>query len=184
MNLQCLIVVVLRLIALDFLLRTTLEFTARIIWYLPEYKRSSVGDLWLMLLPWLLVIGLQVAAIILWFLALPIARLVTRGVSQDLSFGTMSLVDCYSIAFIAVGLFYICSHLAQVVNWAHFILKTAVPGRGYSEQTFNGYDVSQALITFIVGIVLFVKGRKWAVALARRHAESPQAISERRESDT
>lgn len=182
MNLQSLIVVALRLMALDFLLRVAVQLTPQILQFLRIYEQSPLdGSRSYMVLPWLMLVGLVVAAVLLWFLALPIARFVTRGVSHDLSFGAMSLVDCYSIAFMAVGLFYISSHLPQVLNWAHYFLKAAASGHREGEQSFSGYDVSQAFIPFIVGVVLFVNGRRWAVTLARRQTESaspPVPLSE------
>ena len=188
MNLQSLVVVVLRLMALDFLLRVAVQLTPQLLLLFRVYERSPLDDSRsFTVLPWLLFIGLVVAAVLLWFLALPIARFVTRGVSHDLSFGAMSLVDCYSIAFMAVGLFYIASHLPLVLNWAHYFLKAAAPGRGNSEPEFSGYDVSQAFIPFIVGVVLFANGRRWAVVLARHQTESSQPVttdSESHEADS
>ena len=88
----------------------------------------------------------------------------------------MSLVDCYSIAFMAVGLVYISSDLPQVLNWTHYLVKTVAsrPGHSWTEGV-NWYDVSRAFIPFAVGVVLFVNGRKWSVALARKQemTESP-----------
>jgi hypothetical protein len=188
MNLQSLIVVVLRLMALDFLLRVAIQLTPQILRFVRLYEQSPLdGSRPYTVLPWLVLVGLIVAAVLLWFLALPIARFVTRGVAHDLSFGAMSLVDCYSIAFMAVGLFYISSHLPQVLNWAHYFLKTAASGRGGSERGASGYDISQAFIPFIMGVVLFVNGRRWAVALARRERESSTpatTVGEKHEADT
>ena len=98
MNLQSLVVVILRLLTLDFLLRIALQIVPQVF---QPYSDSA--------LVLLLLAGAITAAILLWVKALPIARFVTRGVSHDLSFGTMALVDCYSIAFIAIGLFSIAS---------------------------------------------------------------------------
>ena len=171
MNLQSLVVVVLRLMALDFLLRVAVQLTPQLLQFL-IYERSALDDSRsFIVLPWLVLGGLIAAAVLLWFLALPIARFVTRGVAHDLSFGVMSLVDCYSIAFMALGLFYISSHLPHVLNWAHYFLKMAASGARDSEQAVRGYDVSQAVIPFILGVFLFVNGRRWAVALARRQTE-------------
>ena len=173
---------------MDFLLRVAVQLTPQLLQYLRVYERSPLDDSRaFMVLPWLVLAGLLVAAALLWCLAPPIARFITRGVSQHLSFGAMSLVDCYSIAFIAVGLFYISSHLPQVLNWAHYFLKTAASGRRDTGEGASGYDVSQAFIPFIVGAVLFVNGRRWAVALARRQTESSQpgtTIIEKHEADT
>jgi len=187
MNLQSLVVVVLRLMALDFLLRVAVQLTPQMLLYFGLYRRSPIDNA-PSVLPWLVLAALVVCAVLLWFLALPMARLVTRGVSHDLSFGTMSLVDCYSIAFMSVGLFYLSSHLPQVLNWTHYLFKAAASKSGDSwKEGMNWYDVSQAFIPFIVGVILFVNGRRWAVALARRQTEtgSPAApISQKHEADT
>jgi hypothetical protein len=169
MNLQSLIVVVLRLMALNFLVQVAVQVTPQILQFLRLYELSSREGSRALALPLLVLLGLALAAVLLWFLAIPIARLVTRGISQDLSFGAMSLVDCYSIAFMGIGLFYLSSHLPQVLNWAHYLFKAAAstPGDAWKEEV-PWYDVWRAFIPFIVGLVLFVNGRKWAVALSRK----------------
>ncbi len=187
MNFQSLVVVVLRLMALDFLLRVAVQLTPSVLIYLRLSERSPLDNS-PSVLPWLVLAVLIVCAVLLWFLALPIARLVTRGVSHDLSFGAMSLVDCYSIAFMAVGLFYISSHLPQVLNWSHYLFKAAATKAGDSwKEGVQWYDVTQAFVPFVIGVVLFVNGRRWAVALARRDSAStsPTApVSEKHEADT
>jgi hypothetical protein len=110
-----------------------------------------------------------VGAVLIWMLALPIARLVTRGAPVELSFGSVSLMDCYSVAFLAVGLAYICKNLPQVLNWTHFLIQAkATHSEDAWKEGVQGYPISQAFIPFIIGIVLFVKGRAWAGALASR----------------
>jgi len=160
--------------ALDFLLRVAVQLTPQILQMLRVFEASPLdGSRSFIVLPWLVLAGLTIAAVLLWFLAMPIARFVTRGVSRDLSFGQMSLVDCYSIAFIAVGLFYIASYLPQVLNWGHYLFKAATSHAGDSwKEGVEWYQVSQAFIPFIVGVVLFVNGREWAVGLARRQTEN------------
>jgi hypothetical protein len=187
MNLQSLVVVVLRLMALDFLLRAAVQLTPPMLIYFGLYQRSPI-DSAPRFLPWLVLASVVVCAVLLWFLAVPIARLVTRGVSHDLSFGAMSLVDCYSIAFMAVGLIYISSGLPQVLNWTYYLFKAAATSTGDSwKQKVNWFEVSQAFIPFIVGMILFVKGRCWAVVLARRQTESESStapVSQHQEVDT
>lgn len=177
MNLQSLVVVILRLMALDFLLRVAVQLTPQMLSFLRLSERSPQGEsLVQAALPVLVLGALVVSAVLLWTLAPRIARLVTRRLPQDISFGAMSLVDCYSIAFIGVGLLYIASGLPQVLNWGHYVLKMAasMSGDSWKEQV-NFYYVSQAFLPFIVGILLFINGRSWAVALARRQekTESP-----------
>lgn len=174
MNLQNLIVVVLRLIALDFLVRDVVEMAPFMLNYFHVTESSPLDNHSpaSKALPWVLLTAVVIAAILLWFLATPLARLVTRGVSQEISFGALSLVDCYSIAFMSVGLFYISSYLPQVLNWTHYLFKAAASQSGDAwKQSVQWYDVSQVFIPFIVGIALFVNGRGWAVELARRQTE-------------
>jgi hypothetical protein len=184
MKLQSLVVVVLRLLALNFLLQVAVQLTPQVLMTLKFYQHSQIeGMSSYFALPLMVLAGLVVGAILLWFLALPIARLVTRGVPQDLSFGAMSLVDCYSIAFISVGLFYISSHLPQALNWAHFLFVAVATHSGNSwKDGVSGYDISQAFIPFIIGVLLFVYGRKWAVMLARKQAEATPTASDTHES--
>ena len=174
MNLQSLVVVVLRLMALDFLLRIAIQLTPQLLQFLHLYERSPLdGSSSSVALPLLVLSGMIVSAVLLWVFALPIARLVTAGVSHELSFGAMSLVDCYSIAFMSVGLLYIVSHLTPVLNWTHYLFKTAAstPSNAWKEQV-SWYDVAQAFIPFIIGTILFVNGRRWAVTLAGKQTES------------
>jgi hypothetical protein len=78
----------------------------------------------------------------------------------------------------AVGLLYISSNLPQVLNWTHYLFTLAASSWGSSwKEDVKWYDVSQAFIPFIVGVVLFVNGRSWAVALSQRHAESPPPVA-------
>ena len=183
MNLQSLIVVVLRLMALNFFIQVAVQLSPQLLRFTEASRQGGLADVGsYLVIPLIMVIGLIVGAVLIWVFALPIARFVTRGVSRDLSFGAMSLSDCYSIAFIAVGLFYVAGHLPQVLNWAHYLFKAAAsrPGVTWKDKV-EWYQVSQAFIPFIVGIVLFVNGRSWAVALSRKQerAESPNQAVER-----
>lgn len=172
MNLQSLIVVLLRLMALNFLLRVAIEFMPQLLRFTQVYQDSELDHTRSLLdISWLFLGGLVLAAVLLWFSALPIARLVTRGVPHDLSFGSMSLVDCYSVAFIGAGLFYIARYLPQVLTWTHYLFKREASGLRDPEEGAIGYDLAEVFIPFILGVILFVNGRKWASALARRHGE-------------
>jgi len=177
MNLQSLIVVFLRLMALNFLLQVAVQLSSQLLRF-TEVPRQDGGSSMAsyVLAPVLMVIGCMVGAILIWIFAPSIARLVTRGVSCDLSLGSLSLVDCYSVAFIGLGLFYIAGYFPHVLNWVHYLFKLAASRPGDTwKQEVPWYDVSSVFITFIVGIVLFVKGRSWAVALARWQEKSESA---------
>ena len=177
MNLQSLIVVVLRLMALNFSLQVAVQLSPQLLRFSEVSRQGGMPGMGSYLaVPVVMVIGLIVGAILIWVFALSIARFVTRGVSRDLSFGSLSLVDCYSVVFIGIGLLYIASHFPQVLNWAHYLFKAAVsqPGDRWKEGV-QWYDVSSAFIPFVVGVALFVKGRSWAVALARSQEKSESA---------
>ena len=177
MNLQSLIVVILRLMALNFFLQVAIQLSPQLFRLTEMSRQGGLSDMGSYLaVPVVMIVGLIAGAILIWVFALSIARFVTRGVSHDLSFGSLSLVDCYSVAFIGIGLFYIASHFPQVLNWAHYLFKAAAsrPGNTWKEGV-QWYDVSSAFVPFIVGVVLFVKGQAWAVALARRQERSESA---------
>jgi hypothetical protein len=170
MNLQNLVVVVLRLMSLNFLFGVSVQLTPYFIQFYRMSSRSPDEEsMFLMLVFALILGGLVLSAVLLWVLAPRIARLATRRLPQDVSFGVMSLVDCYSLAFIGVGLFYIVGHLPQVLYWAFYSFKAAAATPTDSwKNDVSGYGVWQAFVPFIVGVVLFVNGRKWAVKLGTR----------------
>jgi hypothetical protein len=174
MNLQSVVVVILRLLSLNFFLQVAIQLTPQILRLADLSRNVPAADLNTMLaLPWLMVTGLTGGAIVLWMFALPIARAVTRDVPADLSLGTLSLVDCYSIVFLGVGLVYMGNHFPQLLYWAQFLIRAAASHSTDDwKKNVKWYDVSQAVIPFLVGIVLFANGRKWAIALGRRPIES------------
>lgn len=175
MNLQSMIVVILRLMALNFFLQAAVRLSPQLLRLSQITREEQFARIApYLFVPVTLVIGLIMGGILIWVFALPIARLVTCGVSRDLSFGSLSLVDCYSVAFIGIGLFYIVGHFPLVLNAAHLFLKTAASG-GDTGVGPIGYNMTQAFIPFIVGAFLFVKGRSWAVALARSQEQSETA---------
>jgi hypothetical protein len=173
MNLQSLVIVVLRLLSLNFFLQVATQMAPQILRFTNVPKQVPASQLDMILaMPWLIVTGLIGGAIVLWMFAPQIAGAVTRDVPADITLSTLSLVDCYSIVFMGVGLLYIGNHFAVVLNLAHYLIKTAASHSTPDwKETVQWYDFSQAVIPFIVGIVLFVNGRKWAIALGRRHIE-------------
>jgi hypothetical protein len=170
-------VVILRLMALNFFLQVAIHLSPQLLRFTEMSHQGGLSDMGSYLaVPVIMVIGLIVGAILIWVFALSIARFVTRGVSRDLSFGSLSLVDCYSVAFIGIGLFYIANHFPQVLNWSHYLFKAAAsqPGDAWKEGV-PWYEVSCAFMPFILGALLFVNGRSWAVTLARRQEKSESA---------
>ncbi|HEY4414529.1 MAG TPA: hypothetical protein VGO57_02465 [Verrucomicrobiae bacterium] len=137
--------------------------------YLVQLSTHSKPDGTMKVLPWLVLFMLVVCAALMWFGSMPIARLVTRDVSPDISFGVLSLVDGYSIAFMTIGLFYAVNALPQTLNRVCYLFMAAASHSGDAwKQDVNWYQMAQVFIPFIAGVALFVKSRRWAVVLARR----------------
>jgi hypothetical protein len=171
LNTQTLIVVVLRLTALNFFLRIFVEISTPLLTAAGVYRHSP-DDAPLMI-GWGLVGCLLLGAILLWALALPVAKLVAKGVPLELSLGDLTLADCYAIAFIGLGTVYIVSHLAPVWNWTAFMVQSLIHGPRYpwSDRT-RGYQIATAFLPFIAGIVMVIRGRKWALKLAGAHTHN------------
>lgn len=175
MNLQSLVVVVLRLITLKFLLETII-MSVPVTLQLLRLQEPTPFDLPLVV--WLIFGILLAWSILLWIFALPVARLITRRLPQDISFGAMPLADCYSIAFIGVGVYYIAGYLTRVLTLTCHLFKGAAASSGYWWlREVNVTAIAQAYIPFIAGILLFAFGRKWAVMLARKHAQVPSPVA-------
>lgn len=172
LNVEGLVGVILRLVAINFLMRVIVEFTPRILHFLMLTTRpvplepNSVAAI-----PWVVLAAMVGLAALIWFLSVPIARFVTKGVPKQLALGGMTVVDCYSIVFIGVGLFYIVSHLPYALTWIHYLFKLAVShfGDAWKEQV-RWYEIANAFIPFIFGVALFVNGRRWAVVLSEKHS--------------
>ena len=165
MNLKSIVVVALRLMALNFLFQSVIQF----LMIMQMYKHLPTDYLSLST-EFTVVGGMFICTVILWGFALPIARLVTRRMPQDISFGTVSLADCYSIAFMGIGLFYSIGHMAMVLHRTCSLFKKVAFCYKYSWiEELSDFHIAQEFVPFIIGIVLFVNGRKWAVALAKKH---------------
>ena len=165
MNVQSLVVIVLRLMALNFFLWVVVEISTAALVAAGIYHRSA--DEAPVTIGWVLVGVLVLSAILLWVLAPPLARLVARGVPLELSLGNLSLADCYSIAFLGMGLFFAVSHLASVWNWSLFLARWIFHSSYYVwNAREHGHELANAFLPFIAGIILIWKRQKWALALA------------------
>src|SRR5690348_7303712 len=150
MNMQSVIVVGLRLTAINFLLRIIIALATPLLIFAGVYRRT--GDDGSATVGWMLVGALFVGAVLLWVLALPVARLVARGLPEEIALGDLSLTDCYALGFMLVGLFYVLSHLAGVWNWTGFVFQSFVHGPRYpwSDST-RRYEIANAFVPFIAG---------------------------------
>ena len=172
MKLQVSILVLIRLLAVHWSLQLVTVFGPQMLglFRMPEQTAETY-------LYYAVLAAPLIALAALWFLAMPIARLVTRGISEDLSIGSVALADWYSLAFIGMGLYYLISSFAVVLGWAFYFLKSAATHHTASERALadalinspNSYGAWQAVVTFLLGGFLLLHGRKFAVAFVRKH---------------
>jgi hypothetical protein len=179
MNLQSIVVVLLRLMALHLVLLVIQMIPMWLVLW-PELLVQNSDERWLYF--WLLVfvmVILLASAVLLWVRALPLARLVTRPVSLEVSLGSLSLADCYSIAFIGLGLYQMVANLAGVLTFLHLMYTATNSVADWMEPDKLSH-IFNAILPFMIGLVLFIKGRRWAVKLAARQqpAEPPPPTRE------
>ncbi|MFZ2639851.1 MAG: hypothetical protein WA117_02605 [Verrucomicrobiia bacterium] len=176
MNLQSLVTVVLRVLSLYT--GVSLFTTA-----LPKaMTRAAYYDSY----GWALLIGFAVTAVVLaavvvlWKLATPIARMTTREVPQEVPVVSLSLPDGYSIAFVGTGIFFVGASLDRSIEWGCYYLKLAAQTAEPLIDQINATDFLYAFIQLAFGVALLVKGRLWAVKLARKHlnAEPPKPAAQ------
>ena len=171
-NVHTLLALALRVTAVNFLVRILVEISTPLLISAGIYQRPA--DDAPVSIAWALVGALFLGGILLWLLALPIARLVARGVPGDISFDNLTLADCYSFAFAGLGLVYIVSRSAGVWNWTMYFLRWLFhhqyvpwddPGRGY--------QITNTFIPFIAGILLVVTRKKLARIMAGSSTHVP-----------
>ena len=180
MKLQVSILVLLRLMAVHWSLQLVTEFGPQML----RLGRMSepITETYLY---YAVLAAPFIAVAALWLLAMPIARLITRGISGDLSIGWVALADWYTLAFIGIGLYYLIGYAAGALGWAYYIFKSASAHHaddgtalGSQMHSPNFYDAWQVVVTFLLGGFLFLNGRKFAVAVARKHQKPTDEAGE------
>lgn len=178
MKLQSIVVVILRLMTIAFILKAFLimipymDQLFRII--LLKGYRTFFSQLWLFF-PWLSIFTFTLCAIVLWVFALPVACFLTRRDGPDLVKVNLTLADCYTFAFVVFGVFCIVDNLAGVINSLWRLFDIVSQSWTYWRGRFDFSRMLQAFIPFISGIILLMKSRSWALALAERQEKDEDA---------
>jgi hypothetical protein len=156
MPLSNIVLVVLRLFAIQMVGRSfnmALSFAAE------EAKRGShAPHYWI---AYLLPIALLVFAVLEWWLAPMIGRLVTRHHDGEVAVGALSRVDLYSFAFVFLGLYFILTSIAPALNWLHYFLRTSAVG-SQAESQSSFYELASYVVTLAAGVLTLVPARRWA----------------------
>ena len=166
MPLRSIVVIVVRLFALNWFATSVPLFLSAAAARLP-YNRNGVAVLTLYAPSVLLLI----LAAVLWILAPAIARLVSRGVDTTVSVGGLSRSDLYSFAFVFLGLFFILSSFADVIDWAHYFATVSHP----DARVRNLYQLTRPCLTLALGFVSLLGAPTWTKKLVAHDAKSQMA---------
>jgi hypothetical protein len=154
--LSSIVIVVLRLFAIQMVgqsLHMALSFAATL-----AKESHHRPDYWL---AYLVPAALFAFALVEWWLAPVIARLITRHHDGEVAFGTLSRLDLYSFAFVFLGLYFILTSIAPALNWLHYFLRTSAVG-SQSDSQSSFYDLAAHLVTLIAGVFALLPARRWA----------------------
>jgi hypothetical protein len=162
MPLSSIVVIVLRLFALNW-------FASAIPLFLSATMIGSPHEQHLLslLLPYAPAVLLLILAAAVWFLARPISRLVSRGVDTSVSIGSLSRADLYGFAFVFLGLFFVLSSLADVINWIHYFTVSHEDAR-HDPRIQNFYQLTRPCITLALGLVSLLGAPRWTKKIVSR----------------
>jgi hypothetical protein len=166
MPLSSIVVIVIRLFALNWFATSIPLFLAAAATRLPQARNGTT-----VLMLYAPSAFLLILATALWILAFVIARLVTRGVDTTLSVGGLSRSDLYSFAFVFLGLFFILSAFADVVDWAHYFATVSHPDL----RIRNLYQLTRPCLTLGLGFVSLLGAPSWTKKLIARDEKSQEA---------
>jgi hypothetical protein len=168
MPLSSIVVIVIRLFALNWLFTAVPLLLSAAATPLPHERRLSV-----VLTPYAPGGLLLIFAAGLWILTPAIARLVSRGVDTSVSIGSLSRSDLYSFAFVFLGLFFILSSFADVINWIHYFATGSHSTPDPRAQNF--YQLTRPCLTFVAGVVSLVGAPRWTKKLVAHDQKSEVA---------
>ncbi|MFL6514938.1 MAG: hypothetical protein ACJ8M1_07935 [Chthoniobacterales bacterium] len=116
-----------------------------------------------------------ILAIALWILAAPVARFVSRGVDANVNLAGLSRSDLYSFAFVFLGLFFVLSSIAHVINWIHYFATapSADPTRNPRVEDF--YQLTRPFLTLVAGLVSLIGAPLWTKKLVNRERKTDAA---------
>lgn len=165
MPLNTIVVIVLRLFALNWLLHAVVLISSAI----PlSYERSVSANL-LHCAPAMLLV---ILAVCLWLLASAVGRVVSRGFDASVSVGSLSRSDLYSFAFVFLGLFFILSSFADVINWLHYFAAVSREDPRHDPRIQSFYQLSRACLTLAAGLVSLLGAPRWTKKLVSRDQKS------------
>jgi hypothetical protein len=160
MPLSSIVVIVIRLFALNWFLTAASLFLSAL-----ASPVSHSGNVAAVLTVYAAPVLLFVLAAGLWILAHPVARFVSRGVDIPVSIGSLSRSDLYSFAFVFLGLFFILSSFADVINWIHYFATAPSDNPRHAPRGDNFYQLTRPCLTLALGLVSLLGAPSWTKKL-------------------
>ena len=160
MPLSSIVVIVLRLFALYWLFDALPRFASAAM--TPLGRERSLSSV---LAPYAPAVLLVIFATGLWILARAIGRLVSRGVDASVSIGGLTRADLYSFAFVFLGLYFILSSFADVINWIHYFVTVSHNDPAHNPHVENLYQLTRPCLTFVAGLVALIGAPHWTKKL-------------------
>jgi hypothetical protein len=111
-------------------------------------------------------------AVGIWYLAPHIARLVTRPADASVNVGGLSRSDLYSFAFVFLGLYFILSSIADVMDWVHYFTTVSKDDPRNDPSIQNFYDLTRPCLTLLAGLLSLLGAPRWTKKLVSRDAKS------------
>ncbi len=166
MPLSSIVLIVVRLFALNWLLQAVALIATAIAVPLPGSHYASA-----VLVHYGPAAVLAIIAIFLWMLAPAVARFVSRGFDASVNMGSLSRSDLYSFAFVFLGLFFILSSFADVINWIHYFAVSPEDLR-HDPRVQNFYKLTRPCLTLAAGLVSLLGAPRWTKRLVSRDRKS------------
>jgi hypothetical protein len=163
MPLSSIVVVVLRIFALYGLF-----------WALPLFGSAAITpvgrdqSLSVVLAPYAPALLLVIFATGIWILARAIGRLVSRGVDTSVNIGGLTRADLYSSAFVFLGLYFILSSFADLINWIHYFVTLFQKDPAHNPRSEHFYQLTRSFLTFGAGFVSLLGAPHWTKKLESR----------------
>jgi hypothetical protein len=108
-----------------------------------------------------------ILAFFIWRFAPQIAQRLVRGIDANVTLSSLTRSDLYCFAFVIVGLWYILSSIPNALNWLHYLLKSVSAGTADPLAGQGLYQVSQCLISIILGFACLLGAKRWADLLIK-----------------
>lgn len=114
---------------------------------------------WRLMVPLLTI----VLAVVAWFIAPLLARLISGSQNTTAQISGVALVDLYAFAFVFLGIYFVLSSLGSAVNsFQYFFADAASHGDFDPDRKRLFYSFLRYLITLLAGLACVFYGQRWA----------------------